>query len=218
VAFAAGIAVAVAAAPVGVKVAAVSADAASSHGIAKKACISREAVKLHDQMRLAWTDHAFWTWSYIVSALAGLEDQQAVLNRLLRNQQDIGRLIVPYSGEAAGKQFTKLLTEHIQLAGKLIDAVKAGQSAEAEEFNRLWYKNASDIALFLSQLNPNWPYEKLKQMMETHLRFLAGEINARLNKNWEVDIATVDKNKHHLIELADLLSIGIMKQFPKKFR
>lgn len=44
-------------------------------------------------------EHAIWTRSYIVSAIGGLEDQDKVLARLLRNQDEIGNAIKPYYGE-----------------------------------------------------------------------------------------------------------------------
>ncbi len=208
----------IAAAPIGTKVAAHSADASSSYGIAKKRGISREAVKLHDKLLRVWSDHAIWSWQYTVSKLEGLENQQAVANRLQRNLRDISQVIGTYYGQEMSGELMKLLSQHIQIAGKLIEAVKAGHQAEAEEYKRLWHKNAADIARFLSKLNPNWSYEELKRMMNTHLQLMTEGLHAHLNKNWEAEIIAVDKNQHHLNEMADMLALGIMKQSPKKFK
>ena len=41
----------------------------------------------------------------------------------MQNQIDIGNSIKPFYGEAAGNQLAKLLTEHIVIAGQLIDAL-----------------------------------------------------------------------------------------------
>lgn len=68
----------------------------------KTVCISPKAVQFGNTMRRLWFDHVMWTRNYIVSALAGLEDQQTVLSRLLQNQQDIGNAFKPYYGDAAG--------------------------------------------------------------------------------------------------------------------
>jgi hypothetical protein len=208
----------VAAVPIGVKVAAGNGETISSHGIAKQRGLSPAAVKLHDEMRQLWSEHVNWTGSYIVSALADLEDQQAVLARLLRNQQDIGNAIKPYYGDVAGNQLTKLLTEHIQIAGKIIAAVKSGNQAEANELNQMWYKNAAEISLFLSKLNPNWKFEEIKKIFDMHLQFIAEEVSARLKKDWAGWVAISDKNLQHMIQFADIISAGIIKQFPKKFR
>jgi hypothetical protein len=76
--------------------------------------------------------------------------------RLLRNQQDIRNAMKPFYGEDAGNQLGKLLTEHIVIAGKVVDAAKSGNAAELEKNNKEWYRNADDIASFLSKANPNW--------------------------------------------------------------
>jgi hypothetical protein len=96
-------------------------------------CISQSAVQLKGDLRKFWIDHAVWTRNYIVSAIAGLEDQEKVLNRLLKNQEDIGNAIKSYYGEAAGNKLTELLREHILIAGKIVDAAKSGDQGKCEK-------------------------------------------------------------------------------------
>lgn len=183
-----------------------------------KQCISPAMVQLNNSLRKLWIDHVIWTRSYIVSAIAGLEDQEEVLERLLKNQQDIGNAIKPYYGEEAGNKLAGLLKEHIVIAGKIVAAAKSGNQAEAAKFNKEWYRNADDIALFLSSANPNWTNKELKDLLYQHLQLLTDDVVARLSKNWAADIATFDKAEDHIIQLADVLSTGIIKQFPDKFK
>lgn len=179
--------------------------------------LTLQMAKLKCEMQKLWYEHGDWTHRYIVSAVAGLEDKDAVLARLLRNQQDIGNAIKPYYGEEAGNKLAALLTEHIQIAGKLLEALKSNNQAEADKLNKEWYRNADDIAKFLSGINPNWQYQEMKAMWEQHLKFVADQAGARLTKNWDADIAAYDKGQDHLMKLADMLAIGIIKQFPNKF-
>ena len=67
------------------------------------------AVAFHDAMRKLWEDHVTWTRLYIVSAVAGLPDQGATAERLLKNQEDIGDAIRPYYGDEAGDALPELL-------------------------------------------------------------------------------------------------------------
>lgn len=176
------------------------------------------AIKLKEDMRKLWTDHTIWTRSYVVSSLAGLEDQEKVLARLLRNQTDIGNAIKPYYGEKAGNTLASLLQEHIMLAGSVVGAAKAGDQANLKKFNKEWYRNADDIALFLSNANPNWSNEELKKLLYMHLQLLTDAVLARIKKDWAGDIIAYDKGEDHILLLADTLSRGIIKQFPKKFK
>lgn len=168
--------------------------------------------------RRLWIDHVSWTRSFIVSDLSSLEDKGPVLERLLKNQDDIGNSIKPYYGEEAGNKLAVLLREHIELAGKVADAAKNGNKDDLEKYNKLWYENADKIANFLSSANPNYSNKTLKDMLYMHLQFVTDQVVYRLNKDWNADIKAYDKGENHMIEFADILSDGIIKQFPQKFK
>ena len=168
--------------------------------------------------RRLWIDHVAWTRSFIISDIASLEDKDYVLERLLRNQDDIGNSIKPYYGEEAGNKLSSLLREHILIAGKVVDAAKSGSKSDFEKYNKSWYKNADDIADFLSSINPNYSNKTLKDMLHRHLQLLTDAVTARLNKDWKADIRAYDQGEDHIIRLADVLADGIIKQFPEKFK
>ncbi|KGE20193.1 hypothetical protein [Paenibacillus wynnii] len=181
-------------------------------------CLSPSMVQLNSNLRKLWIDHVIWTRSYIVSALAGLDDQEQVLARLLQNQQDLGNAIKPYYGEEAGNKLAGLLKEHILIAGKIVAAAKSGNQADVAKYNKDWYRNADDIAQFLSSANTNWTNKDLKDLLYQHLQLLTENVVARLGKNWDADIKAFDKGENHIIKLADVLSAGIIKQFPDQFK
>jgi len=177
------------------------------------------AVAFHDAMRKLWEDHVTWTRLYIVSAVAGLPDQGATAERLLKNQEDIGDAIRPYYGDEAGDALTELLKEHILVAAELIDAAKAGDSAAFDDANARWYANADEIAAFLNSANPeNWPLDEMQAMMRDHLDLTLQEASARLNGDYEADIAAYEEIHLQILHMADMLSEGIINQFPKEFR
>ncbi len=180
-------------------------------------CISPKMVQLKTDMQNVWINHTLWTRSYIVSALSNLNDQKDVLDRLLQNQQDIGNVIKPYYGEAAGNQLADLLREHITIAGSIVAAAKANNSAEVKKLEAQWHKNADAIAAFLSSANPNWSFKALQEMLYTHLQYITELVQDYIKKDWKASIAVTDKNETHMIHLADMLTEGIVKQFPDKF-
>lgn len=169
-------------------------------------------------MRKLWEDHITWTRLYIVSAAANLPDKDATAQRLLQNQADIGKAIAPFYGEAAGDKLTALLKDHILGAAALIDAAKSGDKAKIDAASAKWYANADEIATFLSSANPkNWPLADMKAGMKMHLDLTLAEATDQLQGKYPDSITEYDKVHTHILGLADLLSSGIIKQFPRKF-
>ena len=175
------------------------------------------ALDFQNAMRKLWEDHITWTRLYIVSAAAGLPDQDQTAQRLLQNQTDIGNAIKPFYGEQAGDQLTALLKDHILGAADLLAAAKSGDQAKMQAASTKWYANADDIATFLSKANPKaWPLADMKAGMKMHLDLTLAEATDRLKGNYAADIKDYDQVHQHILGLADLLSNGIMSQFPGK--
>jgi hypothetical protein len=174
---------------------------------------------LHDQMRKLWEDHITWTRNVIISFDADLPDLSAALARLLQNQTDLGNAIKPYYGEASGNQLTALLRDHILGAAKVLAALKAGDQPALQAALDAWYANAHDIAAFLNSLNPkHWPLGEMDQMMRDHLDATTREAVARHQGDWSADVAAYDAVHVQALSMADMLSAGIIAQFPKLFR
>jgi len=173
----------------------------------------------HDAMRKLWEDHITWTRLFIVSAIADLPDKGPTTERLLKNQEDIGNAVKPFYGDAAGDKLTSLLKEHITTAAEIVSAAKAKDNAKQEDATKRWYSNADEIAAFLSGANPkNWPVAEMKTMMREHLNLTTAEVVARLKSDWASDIAAYEKVHEQILHMADMLSDGIIRQFPKNFQ
>jgi len=169
-------------------------------------------------MRKLWEDHITYTRNFIISSLAGLEDAGPVAERLLKNQDDIGDAVKPFYGEEAGEKLSALLRDHILIAADVVKAAKAGVAADLDAANKKWFANADDIAAFLGGANPNWTKATLTDMLHKHLEYTTQEVVARLKKDWAADIAAYDIGHTHMLMFADVLTQGIVKQFPDKFK
>jgi hypothetical protein len=181
--------------------------------------ISQQRLALHDGMRRLWEDHITWTRLFIVSAAADLPDAPATTQRLLRNQKDIGDAIKPFYGRAAGTRLTALLREHILGAAELVAAAKAGDQAAVERHRTAWYRNANQIAGFLSEANPrHWPRREMRRMMREHLDLTLAEAVAQLQADYRASIRRYDQVHRQILAMADMVSDGIAAQFPGRFR
>jgi hypothetical protein len=181
-----------------------------------------DKVAFHDAMRKLWEDHITWTRLFIVSAATlpdNLPDTGPTADRLFANQDDIGDAFRPFYGDAVGDAVTALLDEHIQLAADIIAAAKAGDDSAVNEAVAAWYANANEIADALNGLNPkHWPQDEMRAMMKAHLDRTLEEAVARLQGRYEDDINAYEQIHADILEMADMLSDGIIAQFPDQFR
>ena len=187
--------------------------------VTHKPALTSKAIALREDMRQLWEDHITWTRLAIISLTTDSPDTEATVGRLLRNQTDIGNAVKPFYGKAAGDELTRQLTQHILIAADLVAAAKAGDQAKLADAQARWQRNGDDIAAVLNSVNPRqWKLAKMKSELHMHLDLTTEEAVARLQGNWTGDVAAYDKIHRHALHFADLLSTGLVKQFPKRFR
>ena len=184
---------------------------------APKPVATSQRADLRVAMRKLWEDHITYTRNYIISAVAKLPDTDAVAARLMKNQEDIGNAIKPYFGDAAGTKLTGLLKDHISIATEVVKAAMANDNAALDAAQKKWSQNGKDIADFLAGANPNWDKATMEMMLQKHLDLTTGEVVGRLKQDWNADISSYDQGHDHMLMFADMLTDGIVKQFPKKF-
>jgi hypothetical protein len=201
-------------------------DMAQAHGNkphhthhAQPAALTPKAVAFRMDMRKLWEDHITWTRMAIIGLEEGTPDTDASVARLLQNQVDIGNAVKPFYGEAAGNALTGLLRDHILIAADVVLAAKAGDQTQLADAQARWVDNADQIAAALNHLNPRfWPLRELKAEMHMHLDLTTQEAVARLQQDWAGDVAAYDRVHLHILHMADILSEGIIAQFPGRFR
>jgi hypothetical protein len=182
-------------------------------------CDNSEAgVKLKTDMRKLWEDHVTWTRNVIFNIMDDLGGTNEAVDRLMKNQDEIGNAIKPYYGNDAGKKLTELLRTHISQAADLLKAAKSDDNKKFDEVNKMWKQNGEEIADFLSKANPNWKQAEMKKMMQDHLALTIDEAVARKKKDYKADVAAYDKVHNEILEMSDMLSMGIIEQFPDKFK
>lgn len=177
-----------------------------------------KTVRIYSNMRTLWDHHMQWTWDTIVAFAAESPGLEPTLNRLLKNQKDIGNAVKPYYGKKAGNQLAQLLTEHIELAVPVLTAAKEGDQAGLDKAISNWYVNAEQIGDFLAKANKkNWKRATMRKMMRGHITQTVTYASDVLNGNWTSAVRNYDRAQSHMTQMADQLAGGIISQFPKKF-
>lgn len=172
---------------------------------------------LKSNVRKLMEEHILWTRNLLFCEIDSLPGKEQTLKRLLQNQADISEALSPFYGESSATEFTNLLYPHVLIYIEVIDAEKSRDVAAQEDAHLAWYKNADEISLFLSRLNPEWKLEDIKILMNDHLNLKEDIACQRILGNYDSDIKAYDELHKQVLIMADLLSAAIIKQFHEKF-
>ena len=100
----------------------------------------------------------------------------------------------------------------------MLQAAKAGDTTAFEQARIEWYDNSDQIADFLASANPKyWPQDAMRAAMPAHLDQTLAEAAHELDGQYAASVADYDEIHLHILEMADLLSDGIIRTFPKRF-
>lgn len=175
--------------------------------------------QLHVDMRKLWSEHMEWTYATVDAFFHDQNGLSPKLNRLLKNQQDIGNSIKAYFGEEAGNTLASLLTEHIQLAVPVLTAAQNGDNAALEEGLDNWYANAQAVGDHYAAINPEvWQQTTLRDMWKTHITQTVDYSVALLQNNLDDAIVKYQVAYDHMMEMGDLMTQGIVLKSPESFK
>lgn len=194
--------------------------AAGAHGHGAPAGVSsQKAVAFHDAMRALWEAHGAWTHMVIVSFVGNVPDLAAEEQVLLQNQVYIGNAVKPCYGAAAGNKLTQLLRAHILGAVTVLEAAKAGDSGKLAQAEAAWSANGRQVADFLHAADPRFlSRAAARQMMAIHLRQVIEQAVDELTGRYAAGARAFAPYIRHILDMADMISGGIIEQFPARFR
>jgi hypothetical protein len=154
----------------------------------------------------------------IVSFVGNLPNLTAEEQVLLQNQVDIGNAVKPYYGAAAGNKLTGLLKAHILGAVTVLEAAKAGDQRKLASAEAAWSANGRQIADFLHAADPRFlSSSAARKMMAVHLQQVIGQAVDELQGNYAADARAFGPYIEHILHMADMISAGIIRQFPSRF-
>jgi hypothetical protein len=179
--------------------------------------ISEQEVRLSNAMRLVWEQHVYWTRMTINSIAFNLPDLDAVTARLLQNATDMGNLLVPFYGNRIAKRYSNLIREHLVIAAEIVNAAKAGNQKAVADAKKRWYANGAEISKFLSRINPFISEKDFREMFFVHLDLTIKEAESILQGRFKASITVFDKIEEEALEMADTITVAIVKQFPRRF-
>ena len=167
-------------------------------------------LRLNEDMRLAWLNHVYWTRMYLMSAVADNADQQAVEERLLETADEITDVFARYLPIATTRQLRNLLTEHIEIAGQIIQALKAKNMSDYDALVKEWYRNANQMAALFASHNPYFESRETRNMLLNHLDLTREEIEQQVNGEYEQSIDVFRDVEQQALAMADYFARGLL--------
>lgn len=173
------------------------------------------------EFRKIMLEHIFFTREVV--AVTVLKAPKAAVDpsiqRLLQNPQDIAKWLLRVlpqqdsAAEKAAKMVEKLFTEHLQQALPIVIAVRDGESKEKiESLQKLWNRNAMDIASTLAMIGKtygfDWPKEILEKMMLDHLQLTTEEAVLFIQGKYEASLKKFGEVESEMIIMSDALAKG----------
>ncbi|MCM3723422.1 hypothetical protein M3166_15500 [Solibacillus isronensis] len=167
--------------------------------------------------RLLWMEHVNWTRMTIISIVFQLPDLPFVQKRLLQNATDLGNCLRPFYGDQIADYYAKLIQAHLVIAAELVTAAVKGDTNTVNAKEKEWYKNADDIVLFLSNLNPYLYKDALQEMFYKHLELTKKEAVTMIQKDYQTDIELFDEIEAEALAMSDMIASAIVMQFFYRF-
>lgn len=179
--------------------------------------------------RTLWTRYALGMVNYSVSDFGNLASTSKVEESMVRNAANVGNYFIPYYGITAGTKIGNLLAVMCKNGTKIVQSLKSG-TGDVTVYQDIWYKECSALAEYLNELNPNqYPTDLISEMLVNLTNFWLEDFRARVENDFAADAIALDNilkvavigipdhaNKGYS-SLADILSRGVIAQFPLSF-
>jgi hypothetical protein len=162
----------------------------------------------HMMLRKVFTDHAVYTKFVITDILENLPNKPADLARLLKNQDDISQVFMPYIGAERALRLAQLFKTHIERAGNCLIALKNGNASELISAKSLLFENSDQIGSFLSALNPT-KLGDMSALFRQHNQYVLDIATAQVSKEYDNVVKLYDAYYEHMMMLADRIHMAL---------
>jgi hypothetical protein len=157
-------------------------------------------------LRKAFTDHAVYTKFVVTDIIEQLPNLTADLDRLMKNQEEIGHLVSLSVGPEKGTIVINALKEHVRLAGEAVKAIKTADLAQISRATNMFLDQAESVGRFLSSLNPEkLPVSSTIEAFKKHSQYVIDIANAQKNRATSDVVTLYDAYFGHMMSISDAL-------------
>ena len=193
------------------------------------AVMTEQTMTFRMDSRTLWTRYALGMVNYSVSDMGNLSSTNNIKNSMARNAAGVGTFFTPYYGYTTGSKIGDYLNALCINGTKVVSVIKSGKTDIAVYLD-IWDKQCRSLAEYFNKINPNnYPTDLLAEMFVNLTKFWADDFIARYNEDFAADAVALDNilkvgvtgvpdhARAGYSSIADILSRGIIAQFPLSF-
>jgi len=163
-----------------------------------------DCVSDHSLIRKLFSDHSWYTFSYVQAAVFKNETAEALKARLIENQIEIGSELgrFPKVGAANGKTITTLLTNHIVRADAAVNAAIKGDKKLLKQASEILFAQGDEMSEAFAKVL-ELDIAEMKKQFRAHNQHVLNITTLLLqHKNF---IQELDAYTNHMLFVADII-------------
>lgn len=172
--------------------------------------ITYEQMNTINTFQKMWLQLAMWTRDFIHSTIFETPNQIEVTERLYRIPSDFYNAFRLFYGPEVSQEFMNLFSSFIISSWGLIRGMKSGDSQLIDSSTTEWYRNADQLATFLSQINIYWDENQWRYLLYQYIQLKIQEIIAITGGNYEQEIAIYDRIEDMTSIMGHYMARGII--------
>lgn len=173
-------------------------------------CITSTQANIIFNSRLYWRELIYWSRALYASVFLGIGTAQDVFARLYSVPTGYAYTLRFILQRHITEEYEGRFHQYIIALRGLVRAVMDGDMAAVNQQVNELYKNAGQIAEFLSEVFPSLNQDVLEEMIKTLAQYQIEEINAYITGNYKDLVETYDRLVIHADKTADYISAGII--------
>lgn len=178
--------------------------------------ISNES-NLRVQLNKLFVNNVIWERAYMAGVMSSTPDVSSIKDKIVANQQAIADAVRPYYGDQAATEMNDILKRKVAVIDNIIVAIKNNDQQKFAQAGQEWQQVIDQLATAISQTNDNIPKQSIVDYMNNHLVLVLKDMNAIAKKNSAEDMQAFDAMLDHALTMSEVLSSGIVMQFPDRF-
>lgn len=179
--------------------------------------MNQNILNLNNQMRKIWLEHVFYINSALMSILYNLDNKTIAFRNLTQNAIDLENLFAKYYSQDISNRIGNLFRNHILITLDMFNAIKRNDARTLANLENELSKNSQEFANFLASINPNYDRVRLNDMFRRHESDLKNLAILTRDKKYEQANDLFNQIKSQALDMADMLTDGIIKAFPNQF-